>query len=85
LRVSTLIEEQIQEFATDWLWLYNNERSNMAAGSITPNWNGGLTPRLSHLGKFVGLAQQETARGLTSDWPADESRLVQLTSSPPAV
>jgi putative transposase len=28
--------EQVQEFATRWLWTYNNERPNMALGGITP-------------------------------------------------
>ena len=28
--------DEIQEFATDWLWTYNNERPNMALGGITP-------------------------------------------------
>ena len=28
--------EQVQEFATRWLWIYNNERPNMALGGITP-------------------------------------------------
>jgi len=28
--------EQVQEFATRWLWSYNNERPNMAIGGITP-------------------------------------------------
>lgn len=27
---------QVQEFATNWLWFYNNERPNMAIGGITP-------------------------------------------------
>lgn len=27
---------QVQEFATRWLWIYNNERPNMALGGITP-------------------------------------------------
>jgi len=26
-----------RETATRWLWHYNNERPNMAAGGITPN------------------------------------------------
>jgi transposase InsO family protein len=25
-----------QEFATQWLWTYNNERPNMGIGGITP-------------------------------------------------
>jgi putative transposase len=28
--------EEIQEFATAWLWTYNNERPNMGIGGITP-------------------------------------------------
>jgi putative transposase len=28
--------EEAQEFATKWLWHYNNERPNMALGGITP-------------------------------------------------
>ena len=28
--------EQVQEFATRWLWTYNNERPNMALGGLTP-------------------------------------------------
>ena len=28
--------EQVREFATRWLWSYNNERPNMAIGGITP-------------------------------------------------
>jgi len=27
---------EVQEFATRWLWMYNNERPNMALGGITP-------------------------------------------------
>lgn len=27
---------EVQEFATKWLWSYNNERPNMALGGITP-------------------------------------------------
>ena len=36
--------EEVQEYATQWLWTYNNERPNMALGGITPqqNWPGGL-------------------------------------------
>ena len=29
--------DQVREFATRWLWTYNNERPNMALGGITPN------------------------------------------------
>lgn len=34
----TLFEsiEEVQEYATRWLWVYNNERPNMALGGITP-------------------------------------------------
>lgn len=28
--------EQVQDYATRWLWTYNNERPNMALGGITP-------------------------------------------------
>lgn len=28
--------EEVQEYATRWLWHYNNERPNMALGGITP-------------------------------------------------
>ena len=28
--------EHVQEYATRWLWTYNNERPNMALGGITP-------------------------------------------------
>lgn len=28
--------EEVREFATKWLWVYNNERPNMAIGGITP-------------------------------------------------
>ncbi|CVI63870.1 hypothetical protein AGR7A_pAt30012 [Agrobacterium deltaense NCPPB 1641] len=28
--------EDSQEFATQWLWTYNNERPNMGIGGITP-------------------------------------------------
>jgi putative transposase len=28
--------EEVQEFATRWLWTYNHERPNMALGGITP-------------------------------------------------
>lgn len=27
---------EVQEFATKWLWIYNNQRPNMAIGGITP-------------------------------------------------
>lgn len=27
---------EVQDFATRWLWIYNNERPNMALGGITP-------------------------------------------------
>jgi len=28
--------EEMQEFATAWLWTYNNERPNMGIGGIPP-------------------------------------------------
>ena len=28
--------EEVQDFATRWLWIYNHERPNMGLGGITP-------------------------------------------------
>ena len=28
--------EEVRLYATDWMWMYNNERPNMALGGITP-------------------------------------------------
>ena len=28
--------EEVQDYATQWLWTYNHERPNMALGGITP-------------------------------------------------
>ena len=28
--------DEVQEFATSWLWKYNHERPNMALGGFTP-------------------------------------------------
>jgi putative transposase len=28
--------EEMQDYASDWLWTYNNERPSMALGGITP-------------------------------------------------
>ena len=28
--------EEVQNYATDWMWTYNHERPNMALGGITP-------------------------------------------------
>jgi putative transposase len=28
--------EDVQDYATSWLWEYNNERPNMGIGGITP-------------------------------------------------
>ena len=28
--------EEVQQIATEWLWIYNNERSNMGIGGVTP-------------------------------------------------
>jgi putative transposase len=28
--------EEVQEYATRWLWTYNHERPNMGLGGITP-------------------------------------------------
>ncbi|MFE8072966.1 IS3 family transposase [Marinobacteraceae bacterium S3BR75-40.1] len=34
--------EEVQDYATRWLWHYNNERPNMALGGITPQQKLGL-------------------------------------------
>jgi putative transposase len=28
--------DEVQNYATDWMWTYNHERPNMALGGITP-------------------------------------------------
>jgi transposase InsO family protein len=28
--------EEAQDFATQWLWTYNNDRPNMGIGGVTP-------------------------------------------------
>jgi putative transposase len=28
--------EEVQDFATQWMWSYNNDRPNMALGGFTP-------------------------------------------------
>jgi putative transposase len=28
--------KEVQDYATEWLWTYNNDRSNMGLGGITP-------------------------------------------------
>lgn len=28
--------EEVQQIATEWLWIYNNERPNMGIGGVTP-------------------------------------------------
>jgi len=28
--------DEVQDFATSWLWTYNNDRPNMGIGGITP-------------------------------------------------
>ena len=28
--------QEVQDYATDWLWTYNHERPNMGIGGITP-------------------------------------------------
>jgi len=35
--------EEVQEYATRWLWVYNNERPNTAIGGITPKQKLALT------------------------------------------
>ncbi len=37
---------ELQEFATNWLWVYNHERHNMALGGYTPK------QRLAHRGRM---------------------------------
>jgi putative transposase len=34
--------QQVQEFATRWLWMYNNERPNMGLGGITPKMKAAM-------------------------------------------
>jgi putative transposase len=36
IRASSKALRRPQEFATQWLWTYNNERPNMGIGGITP-------------------------------------------------
>ncbi len=35
--------EEVQEFATRWMWSYNNDRPNMALGGFTPNQKLAMT------------------------------------------
>jgi len=35
--------EEVQDYATKWLWTYNHERPNMALGGITPKQKLALT------------------------------------------
>ncbi len=35
--------EEVQNYATRWLWVYNNERPNMALGGITPKQKLAMT------------------------------------------
>ena len=30
------IIKEVQDYATSWLWTYNNDRPNMGLGGITP-------------------------------------------------
>ena len=34
--------EEVQNYATDWMWIYNHERPNMALGGITPKQKSAL-------------------------------------------
>jgi transposase InsO family protein len=34
--------EEVQNYATDWIWTYNHERPNMALGGITPKQKSAL-------------------------------------------
>ena len=38
---------ELQEFATNWLWVYNHERPNMALGGYTPK------QRLAQAARFL--------------------------------
>jgi len=37
--------EEVQNYATDWMWTYNHERPNMALGGITPKQKSALLTR----------------------------------------
>jgi putative transposase len=37
--------EEAQDFATQWLWTYNNDRPKLGIGGMTPAKNGGITVR----------------------------------------
>ena len=37
--------EEVQSYATDWMWTYNHERPNMALGGITPKQKSALLTR----------------------------------------
>jgi putative transposase len=37
--------EEVQNYATDWMWAYNHERPNMALGGITPKQKSELLNR----------------------------------------
>jgi putative transposase len=34
--------EEVQDYATRWMWTYNHERPNMALGGITPKQKSAL-------------------------------------------
>ena len=36
---------EVQEFATQWMYKYNHQRPNMALGGFTPKPLGGFTPK----------------------------------------
>ena len=35
--------QQVQDYATQWMWLYNHERPNMALGGFTPKQRSAMT------------------------------------------
>ena len=37
--------EEVQNYATEWMWSYNHERPNMALGGITPKQKSALLIR----------------------------------------
>jgi len=44
--------EEVQEYATRWLWTYNHERPNIAVGDITPKQNLALAASFLFSGRF---------------------------------
>ncbi len=56
--------EEAQSYATKWLWTYNNERTDMVLGGITPAQKlSGLLPVLLTVG-YAPLAFSSNSIGL---------------------